>query len=571
MAGQSRKVKATAGVLLLAGFSAAAQQLPRSPTFVDATEAAGIRFRHDNGASGRYFYPELFGGGVAVLDVDGDRWPDLLFVNASPSSSTASQASPSAAPATRDGSRSARHGLYRNNRDGTFTDVSAGSGLDTADRYALGASVADFDNDGRDDVFLSTVDGGRLFRNAGGGRFADVTTTAGIANSDFAVSAAWLDYDRDGLADLFIGNYVEWSPGQEVNCASGGTRGYCGPDTYRPRAPKLYRNRGNGRFDDVTRPAGLAEPVDKAMGVAVLDHDMDGWPDVFVASDRVPARLFRNNRRGGFVEGGVPAGVALSENGRARANMGADGADFDRSGFPDLVVGNFTNEMLGLYKNDGAHFVDVAPRSEVGRASLLYVTWAVFFLDYDLDGFLDIFAVNGGTDESQGRDARARVSQPPLMLRNRGDGTFENVTASLGAAVNRPVMGRGAAYADFDGDGDLDIAVATLAGPAFLLRNDGGNQRNWLRVRAVGSRSNRSGLGAVVRVTSASGRQWQMVRSGSSYASQSELTLTFGLGQDRSLSTLEIAWPSGASQTFSNVAANRLITIDEAKGIVGGR
>jgi hypothetical protein len=299
---------------------------------------------------------------------------------------------------------------------------------------------------------------------------------------------------------------------------------------------------------------------------------MDGWPDVFVGSDRVPARLFRNNRRGGFVEGGVQAGVALSENGRARANMGADGADFDRSGLPDLVVGNFTNEMLGLYRNiDGASFVDVAPRSEVGRASLLYVTWAVFFLDYDLDGYLDIFAVNGGTDESQGRDARARVSQPLLMLRNRGDGTFENATASLGAALNQPIMGRGAAYADFDGDGDLDIAVATLAGPAFLFRNDGGNRRNWLRVRAAGSRSNRSGLGAVVRVTSASGRQWQMVRSGSSYASQSELTLTFGLGQDRAASTLEIAWPSGASQTFWDVAANQVITIDEAKGIVPGR
>jgi hypothetical protein len=545
---KSKKVKSAAWSLVLAGLTAAAQQRPSQPTYADATQAFGIQFRHEHGASGRYLYPELFGGGVAVLDVDGDRWPDLLFVNASPP---------------------AHHGLYRNNRNGTFSDVSAGSGLDSADIYALGAAVADYDNDGRDDVFLTSVDGGRLFRNAGSGRFEDVTKTSGIANTDFAVSAAWLDYDRDGQADLFIGNYVEWSPDREVNCASGGVRGYCGPDAYRPRAPKLYRNRGGGRFEDATRTAGLAEPVDKAMGVAVLDHDMDGWPDLFVGSDRVPARLFRNNRRGGFDEGGVPAGVALSENGRARANMGVDGADYDRSGHPDLVVGNFTNEMLGLYRNqDGSRFVDAAPRSEVGRASLLYVTWAVFFLDYDLDGFLDIFAVNGGTDESQGRDARARVSQPPLMLRNRGDGTFENATPFLGPALNRPIMGRGAAYADFDGDGDLDIAVSTLGGPAILFRNDGGNQRNWLRVRTLGSRSNRSGLGAVVRITSGSGRQWQMVRSGSSYASQSELTLTFGLGQDRAASTIEVAWPSGHTQTFADIAANQLITIDEAKGIL---
>jgi hypothetical protein len=559
MTGKSKKVNATAWFLVVAGLNAAGQQLPPSPTFVDATEAAGIRFRRDNGASGRYLYPELFGGGVAVLDVDGDRWPDLLFVNGSTPAG-----SPSAA--------SARNKLYQNTRNGTFRDVSSESGLELADLYGLGAAVADYDNDGRDDVFITSVDGGRLFRNTGGGHFVDVTRTAGIANRDFAVSAAWLDYNRDGLADLFIGNYVEWSPDREVNCSSGGSRGYCGPDAYRPRAPKLYRNRGGGRFEDATNAAGLGEPVDKAMGVAVLDYDMDGWPDLLVANDRVPARLLRNDRRGGFADDAVRAGIALSENGRVRANMGVDAADFDRSGHPDVVVGNFTNEMLGLYRNEGGgHFVDVAPRSEVGRASLLYVTWAVFFLDYDLDGFLDIFAVNGGTDESQGRDARARVSQPPLMLRNRGDGTFENVTPSLGTALNQAIMGRGAAYADFDGDGDLDIAVATLAGPAFLLRNDAASGRNWLRVRAVGSRSNRSGLGAVVRVTSPSGRQWQMVRSGSSYASQSELTLTFGLGQDRSVSAIEVTWPSGVSQTFSNAAVNQTITIDEAKGIVLGR
>jgi hypothetical protein len=523
-------------------------------TFSDVTARAGIRFVHQNGAIGDKWYPELFGGGVAVLDADSDGWPDLLFVNAT-KWSTAGQRS--------------RCALYRNNHDGTFADVTEGSGLDAVDGYALGATVADYDNDGRDDVFVTTAEGGRLFHNDGNGRFSDVTSRAGIRNTDFAVGAAWLDYDRDGLADLFVGNYVKWSPQTEVSCAQEGVKGYCGPDAYRPVAPRLYRNLGGGRFEDVTTRAGLGSPTNKAMGVAVLDYNMDGWPDLFIGNDRVPAKLYRNDGHGGFVDEAVAAGIALSENGAARANMGVDAADYDRSGRPHLVVGNFFNEMLGLYHNeDGKAFVDVAPRSPVGRASLLSVTWGVFFLDYDLDGFPDIFAANGGTDESQGMDARARLSQPPLLLRNRGNGAFEDISSSLGAEFSRPLMARGAAYVDFDGDGDLDLAVATLAGPAYLLRNDGGNRNNWLRVRTVGSRSNRSGLGAIVRVTSASGAQWQMVHSGSSYASQSELTLTFGLGRDPRASSIEVTWPSGITQQFSDVAPNRLLVIDEARGLV---
>lgn len=532
---------------------------PQALTFTDVTARAGITFGHHNGAAGQKFYPELFGGGVAVLDIDGDAWADLLFVNGKDWPASARDAS---------GTR-ARHGLYLNNRDGTFKDVLSGSGFDAADVYGLGATVADYDNDGRDDVFMTTVDGGRLFHNEGAGRFADVTARAGLRNAVFTVSAAWLDYDRDGLADLFIGNYVQWSPAREVVCSLDGVRGYCGPNAYQPVAPALYRNRGGGRFEDVTARAGLDQPTDKAMGVAVLDYNADGWPDIFVGSDRVPAKLHRNDGQGRFVDVGVVSGVALSESGAARANMGVDAADYDRSGRPHVLVGNFLNEMLGLYHNrDGAVFVDVAPRSTVGRASLPFVTWAVFFFDYDLDGFLDIFAANGGTDESQAMDARARLAQPPLVLRNQGKGTFENVTASLGAAFNRPIMGRGAAHADFDGDGDLDIALATLAGPAYLFRNDGGHQQNWLRVRVTGWQSNRSGLGASVRVTSASGAQTQVVRSGSSYASQSELTLTFGLGRDTSVSSVDVQWPSGRTQKFATIASNQVVVVDEARGLV---
>jgi enediyne biosynthesis protein E4 len=543
-------VLAGVGALMVASvfnLSAAGQPF----TYADVTSRAGISFTHENGAAGAHWYPELFGGGVAVLDVDSDGSPDLLFVNGK-------HWTP--------GSPRTSHALYRNNRNGTFTNITTGSGFDILDVYGLGATVGDFDNDGRDDVFVTTTEGGRLLRNVGGNRFVDVTLRAGIRNTTFAVSAAWLDYDHDGLLDLFVGNYVEWSPAIEtqVRCTQDGERGYCGPDAYRPVAPKLYRNLGGGRFEDASTRAGLGDPSDKVMGVAVLDYNGDGWPDLFVGSDRVPAKLYRNDGRGHFVDEAVRAGVALSENGVARANMGTDAADYDRSGRPHILVGNFLNEMLGLYHNEnGTLFRDVAPRSDVGRASLLAVTWATFFLDADLDGFLDIFAANGGTDESQGRDARARLSQTPLLLRNRGNGTFENITPSLGTSFNRPVMGRGAAYLDFDGDGDLDLVMTTLDGPAVLFRNEGASTNRWLRVRTAGTKANRSGIGTVVRVTSASGTQWQMVRSGSSYASQSELTLTFGLGADASATRVEVTWPSGRTQAFTNVTANQVLLVSE--------
>ena len=550
--GSRRPVAVVCVVLGLGGPGAVAQTgPPAAVTFTDVTRGAGIDFTHDNGAAGDHRYPELFGGGIAVLDLDGDGWPDLLFVNGRGWQSPGET----------------RHGLFRNNRDGTFTDVFAGSGLDGAQIYGLGATVADYDNDGHDDVFLTTVDGGRLYRNTGGGTFRDVTVAAGIGDGGFAVSAAWLDYDRDGLTDLFVGNYVDWSPETDTGC--GDPPGYCGPDAYRPAAPTLYRNVGRGRFESVTEEAGLYDPTDKAMGVAVLDYDREGWPDLFVGSDRVPAKLFRNDGAGGFSDEALRAGVALSERGRARANMGVDAADFDRSGRPDIVVGNFLHEMLGLYRaTEDGFFVDAAPRTTVGRASYQSVTWAVFFLDVDLDGHLDTFAANGGTDESQGMlDSRARLSQPPLLLHNRGDGTFEDATRAAGEAFGRPAMGRGAAYADFDGDGDLDLVVTALNGAARLLRNDGGNRNNWLRVRLVGTRSNRRGIGAVVRVSSATGRQWRTVRSGSSYASQSELPLTFGLGTDPVVKTLEVTWPSGVTQRFTDVAPNQRIVIDEAFGL----
>jgi hypothetical protein len=314
--------------------------------------------------------------------------------------------------------------------------------------------------------------------------------------------------------------------------------------------------------------AGVGDPTSKSLGVSVLDYNGDGWPDIFVANDTQPNKLYRNNGDGTFKEEGTSAGVAYGEDGVARGAMGVDWADYARSGRADLVVGNFSNQMLGLYHNEGnGLFVDEAPSSAVGRASLLSLTFGLFFFDYDLDGYPDLFAANGHIEEQIGRvQPKIGYREPPLLFRNLGNHKFENVSAKMGAAFQRPMVARGAAYADFDRDGDLDVLVSTNAGPAYLFRNDGGNRNHWLSVRLNGTKSNRDGIGAVVRVESPVGNQWNMVRSGSSYCSQSDLGLTFGLGPDAS-ANVEVRWPSGTVQKFPNVAANRLLPIDETRGI----
>ena len=546
-------MRAATAWLALLGMSGLAQ--PPAVTFTDVTAASGIRFTHNSGRAGQKWLPETLGAGVAAFDFDGDGWTDLLFVNG------------------RDwtpGKRRSLPALYRNNGGGGFTDITAGSGLDV-ELYGIGVAVGDYDNDGRSDVYITALEGDRLFRNEGGGKFRDVTKAAGIANANFGTSAAWLDYDRDGRLDLFVANYVQWTAKEDLWCTLDGvSKSYCTPESYTGTSSKLYRNLGGGRFEDVSRKAGVGDPTSKSLGVAVLDFDGDGWPDLFVANDTQPNKLYRNSRDGTFTEVGLTAGVAFNEAGIARAGMGVDAADYDRSGRPDLLVGNFSNEMLALYHNEGKGlFIDEAPRSTVGRASLLSLTFGAFFFDYDLDGWLDVFAANGHIDEAISRvQPKVQYAQPPLLLRNAGKGRFENVTASLGEAFNRRIVARGAAHADFDGDGDLDIVVTTNHGPAHLFRNDGGNRNSWLAVRTRGVKSNRDGIGAIVRIESASGRQWQMVRSGSSYASQSDLALTFGLGQDTTVGAIEVEWPSGTRDRVTNVRARQRLVIEEGRGVV---
>jgi hypothetical protein len=523
--------------------------------FTDVTATAGIKFTHNSGRAGKKWLPETLGSGCAFFDADGDGWLDILLVNSKDWSARG---------------RRSLSALYRNNRNGTFTNVTAGSGLDV-EMYAMGVAIADYDNDGRDDVFITALEGDRLFHNDGNGKFRDVTRTSGIQNANFGTSAVWFDYDRDGKLDLFVANYVQWTWKGDLWCSlDGSTKSYCTPESYKGTASKLYRNLGGGRFEDVTVKASVGDPTSKSLGLTVFDYNGDGWPDLFVANDTQPNKLYRNNRDGTFTEEGMTAGVAFGEDGVARGAMGADAGDYDRSGRPHLLVGNFSNQMLGLYHNEGTGlFVDEAPSSTVGRASLLSLAFGVFFFDYDLDGHPDIFAGNGHIEEEIGRvQPKVQYKEPPLLFRNLGKRRFENVSGSVGPAFGRTMVARGAAYGDFDKDGDLDILISTNHGPAYLLRNDGGNRNNWIAVKLAGSKANRDGIGAIVRVESASGKQWSTVHTGGSYCSQSELALHFGLAKDPVVKTIDIEWPSGARQKLANVPVNQFVTIDEARGIV---
>ena len=540
---------------VLVGYVAGPAAAPGDVTFTDVTRAAGIRFVHNSGRAGQKWLPETLGSGLAFFDADGDGWTDLLFVNG------------------RDWAprgRRSTSALYRNDGRGGFRDITAGSGLDV-ELYGMGVAIGDYDNDGRGDVYLTALEGDRLFHNEGGGRFRDVTVASGIANADFGTSAAWFDYDRDGRIDLFVANYVRWTAKTDLRCSlDGATKSYCTPESYSGTSSKLYRNLGAGRFSDVSKAAGVEDRTSKSLGVSVLDFDGDAWPDLFVANDTQPNKLYRNNRNGTFTESGLRAGVAYSEEGIARGAMGVDAADYDRSGRPHLLVGNFSNQMLGLYHNEGnGLFVDEAPRSTIGRASLLTLAFGVFFFDYDLDGWPDILAANGHIEEEIGRvQPKVQYRQPPLVFRNLGARRFEHITTQLGADFSRAIVARGAAYADYDGDGDLDVALTTNHGPAYLYRNDSGNRNHWLAVRTRGTKSNRDGIGAIVRVASGDTRQWQMVRSGSSYASQSDLTLTFGLGANTTPVSVEVEWPSGARDRIANVPTRQAVVVEEGRGLV---
>jgi hypothetical protein len=547
-----------ASILAAFGFCLAARAtgaLEGSVRFANVTNKAGIHFTHNSGATGKRYLPETLGAGCAFVDMDGDGWPDILLINGKDFTPRGRRSYPA---------------FYHNNHDGTFSDVTKASGLQI-EMYGMGVAVADYDNDGLADIYITALEGDRLFHNEGHDHFREVTAQSGFHNVNFGTSAAWLDYDKDGKADLVVANYATWSTKVDLWCSLDGTsKSYCTPESYKGTSSRLYRNLGGGKFEDVTQKAGMIDNTSKSLGVAVFDYNGDGWPDIFLSNDTQPNKLFRNNGNGTFTEEGMQAGVAYGEDGVARGAMGTDAADYDHKGRPSLLVGNFANQMLGLYHNEGkGFFVDEAPSSTVGHESLLSLTFGAFFFDYDLDGWEDILAANGHIEPEIGRvQPKVQYREPPLLFRNQGNGRFSNVSPNLGSDFGQPIVARGAAYADFDHDGDLDLLISTNDGAPVLYRNEGGNRNNWLNVRLAGSKSNRSALGAVVRVESALGKQWKTVHSGSSYCSQSELALTFGLAHDKVISSLVVEWPSGTRQQFKNVAPNQFLNIDEAQGMV---
>jgi len=524
--------------------------------FSDVTTQAGIRFQHNSGAFGGKFLPETLGSGCAFLDYDGDGWQDILLVNG----------------ADWPGHRKSRSTLrlYRNNRNGTFTDVTARAGLDI-ELYGMGVAVGDYNNDGFPDILITSVGQNRLFRNTGKGTFVDVTNAAGLGKREgFSTSALWFDYDRDGFLDLFVCNYVKWSPETDVFCSLDGKhKSYCTPEAYRGATCWLYHNRGNGTFEDVTATSGIFDSSSKSLGVALFDENRDGWPDLLVANDTQPNKLYRNQRNGTFKDAAVEAGIAFSSEGKARAGMGVDVADFDNSGTPGVAITNFDNEMIGFYRPSGRSFEDIAPQSGIGIASRNSLGFGCSFLDVNLDGWLDFAVANGHIDETV-RNIRGNVgyAQPPQLFLNNGKGSFRDVAGEVGGGFDQPKVGRGLAYGDFDRDGDLDLLITTNNGPAYLYRNDqlGGNHS--IRFHLTGTKSNRDAIGARVRVFAGGLTQTRTVKGGSSYLSQSELPLTFGLEKRDAIERVVIDWPSGQTEEYKNLSAGRAYQCIEGKGIV---
>ncbi len=531
-----------------------------TPTFVNVAAAAGLRFIHWNGASPEKYVLETMGSGAAFLDYDNDGWLDIYLVNGG-----GVPGHPPPAPV--------RNALYRNKGDGTFVDVTSQAGVGGNGHYGMGVAAADYDNDGWTDLFVTTFGRNMLYHNRGDGTFAEVTERAGVAGGGWSTSAAFFDYDKDGRLDLFVARYVDYSFERNVTCGdpARGIRAYCHPDIYDGLTSLLYHNNGDGTFTNVSQAAGIASQIGKGLGVVAADFDGDGWIDLYVANDSVRNFLFHNQGNGTFKEIGITSGVALDEGGRPQAGMGTAAGDYDGDGRLDIIVTNLDREYNALYRNSGAFFADTSFPTGFAPPSLPLVGWGTGFFDYDNDGDLDILVVTGHViDNIDKFRAGQTYPQAKLLFENLGD-RFREVAARHGAALTKPEVSRGAAFGDYDNDGDVDVLVLNLSGSPTLLRNDGGNRSHWLSLTLEGTKSPRQGIGATIHCQVGGRTLMRYVAGGGSYLSASDYRIHIGLGPAERAQRVEIRWPSGATEVLENLAAGKFYRIREGSGIVDTR
>jgi enediyne biosynthesis protein E4 len=548
---------------LLANVRLFAQGAPKLPTFANVAPRAGVHFVNQASHTSQKYLPESMVGGVAMLDYNRDGHLDLFFVNG------AALADPMAAGQQPD-KRDPRfwNRLYRNNGDGTFTDVTETAGVQ-GHSYGMGVAVGDYDNDGWPDLYVTNLGRNILYHNNGDGTFTDVTEKAGVAGAGWSAGAAFADYDRDGRLDLIVARYLEWDFSSNIWCGEHkpGYRAYCHPDQFKPINHLVYHNNGDGTFTDVSKKCGIGSVPGKGLGIAINDFDRDGWPDILIANDSFPQQLFRNNHDGTFTESALTLGLAYDDDGKTFAGMGNDFADYDNDGWPDVFINALANQRYALFRNEkGRSFDYVAGSSGVARITMLHSGWGARFVDYDNDGWKDLFVGQGHVmDNVALTEPSVKYREPLLLMRNRA-GQFDNVSEQSGAPFRQPLAARGVAFGDLNNDGFVDIAINCNDGPALILMNQGGNGNHWLLVNTNGSTSNRDGVGARLRVVSESGlEQYGYVSTAGSYLSASDKRVHFGLGRDRMVRLLEIVWPSGTVQRLEKIPADQVVAVQEPK------
>lgn len=542
--------------------SANSSQTSGSPSdsqkFTDATSAVNINFDYVASHTSKKYLIETMGSGVALFDYDNDGRLDIYVVNGAPLADPTPKGTIPQKSGPKDWNR-----LYHQKRDGTFEDVTEKAGLQGAG-YGMGVAVGDYDNDGYEDLYVTAYGGNKLYHNNGDGTFTDVTARAGVAGSGWSTSAAWVDLDGDGLLDLVVLRYLQWDF-EDLYCGERreGYRSYCHPDSFRPIAPLVYHNDGNGRFTEVAQKAGLALPG-KGLGIALADYDRDGRIDLFIANDSMPEFLYHNKGNGVFEEVALQSGVAVDSEGHSYAGMGVDFADYDNDGLPDIVVTDLASQIYALYRNNGdATFNYESYSSGIGLMTMKHSGWGARFLDFDNDGWKDLLITQGhDLDTIQLTFPDLRYKEPMLLARNTSKG-FVDVSAQAGDVFQKAWVGRGLAIGDIDNDGRVDAVVTTNDGGLHVLRNATQNQNHWLTLELVGHRSNRDAIGAEVKLVTVKGAQWATVTTAGSYLSSSDKRVHFGLGAEAAARTIEIHWPSGVHQTLKDVRGDRILKIDE--------